>query len=285
MRATRLPVLALALGLGGALPALAQQGVPVYPQQGSMASVPGSMPETFHRFAPEMAQAGVTAIQDKLRERGYYNGPSNGYVDPQTRQAIQRYQIDAQLQATGLADPELLNHLNFAPRVTARASAPIPSAAPAPTIRNAQELLKAKGYLLSAVDGKNGPKTRAAVRNYERDAGLPVDGVVDAQLMQHLATGSVQPAGYAAPMATPAPAAIPVIAPPPQSASVGQPGYGDPYVSRAQELLRQRGYYSGPITGIEDQGTRDAVIRYQQQYGLQATGRVSPDLLTQLGRS
>ncbi|MBQ7227648.1 MAG: spore cortex-lytic enzyme [Clostridia bacterium] len=45
-------------------------------------------------------------------------------------------------------------------------------------IRAVQTRLKALGYYKIAVDGIWGPKTRAAVMNFQRDYGLVVDGIV-----------------------------------------------------------------------------------------------------------
>jgi N-acetylmuramoyl-L-alanine amidase len=39
-------------------------------------------------------------------------------------------------------------------------------------------MLKQLGYYYGAIDGRNGPGTRAAVRSFQRDFGLePADGV------------------------------------------------------------------------------------------------------------
>lgn len=47
-------------------------------------------------------------------------------------------------------------------------------------IRAVQTRLKALGYYTIAVDGIWGPKTLAAVKNFQRDYGLTVDGIVGA---------------------------------------------------------------------------------------------------------
>lgn len=44
------------------------------------------------------------------------------------------------------------------------------------TVRFVQEQLAVQGYYPGAIDGIAGPKTRAAVRAYEADHGLPVTG-------------------------------------------------------------------------------------------------------------
>jgi Putative peptidoglycan binding domain len=43
----------------------------------------------------------VTAVQTRLTQLGYYNGPADGIYGPLTRDAVARYQTDKNLQVTG----------------------------------------------------------------------------------------------------------------------------------------------------------------------------------------
>ena len=52
-----------------------------------------------------------------------------------------------------------------------------------------QQQLAAAGYYHGAIDGVVGDGTRRAIRNYERDNGLPVDGQIDNQLLATLGRG------------------------------------------------------------------------------------------------
>lgn len=45
-------------------------------------------------------------------------------------------------------------------------------------VRQIQQKLKNLGYFTSAVDGIYGTRTQTAVRNFQRDNGLAVDGIV-----------------------------------------------------------------------------------------------------------
>jgi peptidoglycan hydrolase-like protein with peptidoglycan-binding domain len=47
-------------------------------------------------------------------------------------------------------------------------------------VKSAQEALKAKGYDAGASDGAMGPRTRAAVRNFQKAEGLRATGRLDA---------------------------------------------------------------------------------------------------------
>ncbi len=56
--------------------------------------------------------------------------------------------------------------------------------------KDVQKALKKAGYYNGAIDGKIGKKTKAAIRAFQKDNGLEVDGIVGprtwAQMKQHL---------------------------------------------------------------------------------------------------
>src|SRR5262245_4239957 len=52
-----------------------------------------------------------------------------------------------------------------------------------------QRELAQAGYYRGAIDGVIGDGTRRAIRNYERDNGLPVDGRIDDQLLATMGIG------------------------------------------------------------------------------------------------
>jgi hypothetical protein len=52
-----------------------------------------------------------------------------------------------------------------------------------------QQQLAAVGYYHGAIDGIVGEGTRRAIRNYERDNGLPVDGQIDDRLLAAMDRG------------------------------------------------------------------------------------------------
>jgi peptidoglycan hydrolase-like protein with peptidoglycan-binding domain len=53
-------------------------------------------------------------------------------------------------------------------------------------VRDIQRELQTHGYKPGAVDGVPGPRTCNAVRRYQKDAGLEVDGVLDPKLQNHM---------------------------------------------------------------------------------------------------
>src|ERR1700680_232059 len=58
------------------------------------------------------------------------------------------------------------------------------------------------------------------------------------------------------------------------AAAVGGDGNPDSAVLRAQSLLRERGYYSGPLDGKLDSRTTAAIKQYQYDKGLRSDGRL-----------
>ena len=53
-------------------------------------------------------------------------------------------------------------------------------------VANLQQMLFESGWLFELPDGKFGPNTEEAVRNYESYAGLPVDGIADDVMIESL---------------------------------------------------------------------------------------------------
>jgi peptidoglycan hydrolase-like protein with peptidoglycan-binding domain len=56
----------------------------------------------------------------------------------------------------------------------------------ATAVRDIQEQLRAHGFNPGPIDGELGPKTCAAVRDYQKSVGLPADGVLDQSLQNHM---------------------------------------------------------------------------------------------------
>ena len=130
----------------------------------------------------ESAAIYVLGIQQALAEHGYGPGRVAGVMGDDTRRAIRAYQRDAGRKADGVATVQLLDHLTFAQPRAQAASAGADGA----LVRESQAELQERGYYRGAVDGIVGPMTLSAVRLFERDAGLPVDGRVRADLLEKL---------------------------------------------------------------------------------------------------
>lgn len=124
-------------------------------------------------------------------------------------------------------------------------------------IRGIQEELAAHGYAPGPADGILGPRTRGAIRTYQRDAGLPVDGRATKELLDHLK--------FAVPRVTAKPK------PPP-----------DPLVLEVQRHLGALGYYRGAHDGLMGPLTREAIRAYRADVGLPVSGAADAALLDSL---
>lgn len=69
----------------------------------------------------------------------------------------------------------------YAPRTSVYATRSINDDA---TVAAVQRRLARSGYYHGSVDGVIGPGTRSAIRAFERNNGLPVDGLIDRQLLR-----------------------------------------------------------------------------------------------------
>jgi peptidoglycan hydrolase-like protein with peptidoglycan-binding domain len=124
-------------------------------------------------------------------------------------------------------------------------------------IRGIQEELAAHRYDPGPADGLLGPMTRRAIRKYERDAGLPVDGVASKELLDHLK--------FAEPRVTAKPDPEP-----------------DPLVLEVQTRLQELGYHRGELDGLMGGTTRESVRAYRYDAGLPISGAIDGPLLESL---
>lgn len=146
---------------------------------------------------------------------------------------------------------------------TQTAQAVTPASAPY-SLRNVQVALGQLGYSVGTPDGVIGPKSRAAIRAFQTDSGLPASGEPSLALYDKLQdaidkrSAQTQPAQPAAPAVSTA------------------------MITEAQTELRRRGYAISAITGTANAETTAAVRSYQADARMPVTGAINDDLLRQL---
>ncbi len=139
-----------------------------------------------------------------------------------------------------------------------------------------QEELNNRGYDAGPVDGIAGARTRTAIRSYQRDAGLPVDGVPSKELLDHLKFA--RSAGNA-----PTTAGRGTLQESPRRGAATSAGSEvRDLVLSVQRELQVRGYYDGALDGIAGPNTRAAVRAFQRDAGFPVTGEVDERLLAEL---
>ncbi len=118
-----------------------------------------------------------------------------------------------------------------------------------------QRELAAQGYRPGPADGVMGPGTAAAIRAYERAAGLAVSGRATSELLDHLK--------FARP-------------------KTARPSPASTLVRKVQRALKERGYDPGPIDGLAGPRSRAAVMAFQEETGFAPTGAIDAALLEEL---
>lgn len=130
-----------------------------------------------------------------------------------------------------------------------------------PQLAGLQVALRAHGLYLGAIDGVMGPRTRAALKAFQRKKHLRVDGVPGPRTRVRLG-----------PLGRPLFGARTLI-----------PGRFGNDVSVLQFLLTRRGLYSGALDGYLGPETAKALRRYQRAQRLAADGVAGPRTLASLG--
>ena len=123
---------------------------------------------------------GVSKLQQRLKELGYYTGTVDGQFGPGTRTAVTAFQQHNGLTADGIVGPattEILYSDQARPAVT-----PTPTATPTPTqdttsIGAIQQRLAELGLYTGTVDGLSGPGTKKAIMLFQQQHGLQADGI------------------------------------------------------------------------------------------------------------
>ena len=126
----------------------------------------------------------VRKLQERLRQLGYYSGEVDGQYGPGTQEAVIRFQEQHNLTADGIAGESTRTHLYLQSAQTF-----IPTPAPTPTpallkkghngdsVREMQKRLQELGYYEGSIDGDFGGGTEEALRLFQSQNGLDVDGV------------------------------------------------------------------------------------------------------------
>ena len=126
----------------------------------------------------------VQKLQQRLKDLGYYTGAVDGQFGMGTQDAVIRFQTQHGLTADGIVGDGTAEQLYSA---AAQVFVPTPTPTDEPTllrkgdrgdaVRKMQERLKELGFLEGNVDGDFGGGTEEAVRLFQRQHGLDVDGI------------------------------------------------------------------------------------------------------------
>jgi murein DD-endopeptidase MepM/ murein hydrolase activator NlpD len=118
----------------------------------------------------------VAALQVGLQARRLYQGSIDGVAGPQTAGAVRRLQRKARVPVDGVVDKRTRAALGRLGRHRLGTRV-LRHGAVGWDVSALQFLLAWRGFPLGVFDGRVGPHTEAALRRFQRWAGLPVDGV------------------------------------------------------------------------------------------------------------
>lgn len=119
----------------------------------------------------------VRELQVALNALGYNTGAVDGQFGPQTESAVKSFQQDRGLTADGIVGPITWLNIDEADQnepILKKGSHGNP-------VRRAQKRLTLGGWDTGGVDGIFGGDTESAVKDFQGDRGLAVDGIVGPQ--------------------------------------------------------------------------------------------------------
>jgi len=234
--------------------------------------------DSFETVVYGMQGETVTAIQQQLKDLGYYTGKVSGNFLDGTFAAVKRFQKDYGLEQTGQLDEQTYQLLMEAQYRVLR------NGDNGDGVTRLQEHLIALGYLNTNATGKFRSATEGAVRAFQKHNGLDATGVADVTTQQRLFSTLALAKG-AQPTPTPGP-----------DMDVGdindvvmvEDGQGTEDsradvayrkklvrgsegedVKRVQTRLKELGFFDGPISGYYMNQTMASVKVFQEYNGLQ----------------
>ena len=253
--------------------------------------------------------ADAKAVQKRLKELGYYRGLTDGKFGAQSVLALKAFQEANGLEADGVAG-KTTYELLFSSRAMAKGETPtpIPEETPAPgdeesgipseasyetlkkgtigeEVARMQQVLIELGYLTGEPDGNFGTATEKAVRAFQKNNGLGVDGTAGPTTLSILYSSEAVAASVVT--ATPAPDGKTVAAtatPAPEDGNLRKGSKGSE-VKELQERLIELGYMTGKADGVFGTKTFEALVAFQQANKLTADGVAGANTLKKLKSS
>lgn len=232
--------------------------------------------------------ARVKAVQQRLKELGYYRGSVDGEFGEGTEDAVRAFQKRNGLSADGAVGKATMEKLNSDSAKTAPpASSPTPAPTKAPkptptmkaentyieegatgtTVQKLQDRLIYLGWLGGFSDGNYGAATQTAVMAFQKKTkGLDADGVAGPATIRALMASNA------------AKSSNPV-------ASVGETlalGSESGSVRALQQRLKTLGYYRGTVDGKFGEGTETALKEFQERNEIKPDGRAGTTTLNTL---
>ena len=231
----------------------------------------------------------VQALQEALIELGFLTDDADGVFGTATQTAVMALQSMNEYPATGVVDQNLQAHIySGKPKNAKGVKTDVKTLAPiaginiylndrGQLVRDVQNRLKQQGYYTGEITGVYDSKTRTAVVNYQKAAGLQADGVCGPKTQRALLGTDAVPD----PETTVVPTDIPTPAPTFQipTATVRRGDTGE-NVRLIQQRLIDLGYLNGKVDGVFGSASQKALEAFQTKHGLKVDGAAGPDTYT-----
>jgi len=129
----------------------------------------------------------VHKAQSKLKTMGYATGSPDGIMGQNTRKAVKRFQKDKGLPATGTLNSQTLQLiLGVSAGIANSSGAQGAKTVVDQALSTAQQLLSNLGYSPGNADGVMGRNTKKAIKQFQKDKGLPVTGELNDTTLQQM---------------------------------------------------------------------------------------------------
>lgn len=229
----------------------------------------------------------VTALQEKLKQLGYYTGKVDGDYGDGTVSAVKAFQSRNGLKADGVAGEATMKLLESGN--AKKAPTPTPKPTPTPTssalrlgssgskVKTMQQKLKNLGYYTGSVDGQFGEGTEKALKAFQKANGLSADGVAGTATLNKLNSSSAKSAVSESSKATARPAMRTYVPSTLSTYRYLQLGSRGSDVTKMQQRLKDLGYFSGSVNGDFGADTETAVRAFQKRNGLWEDGVAGED--------
>jgi peptidoglycan hydrolase-like protein with peptidoglycan-binding domain len=116
----------------------------------------------------------VSALQEALIELDFKPGAVDGVFGVYTESAVKAFQNWASVDPDGIVGPITWEKLDLADK----SDPTLQDGSKGVAVRGLQRMLTTRGFDPGEIDGRFGPKTKAAVNAFQSDHGLDVDGIV-----------------------------------------------------------------------------------------------------------
>lgn len=202
----------------------------------------------------------IKALQQHLKDTLFYAGEVNGTFDEKTEKAVIEFQKAANLQADGIAGEKTQSALYNRTAAIFNGGTPkrtLYSGCRGYDVKILQQRLSALNYFSAPVSGYFCDKTVAAVKAFQKDNGMYVDGSADAIVRRHLwpASAENEPDKY------------PKL----------EKGDSGSYVTQAQMRLKAAGFLDDTADGVFGEKTLAAVRAFQKNSKLKVDGKIGQD--------